>query len=480
MLFNSIDFLIYFIIVVLVYFSIPRRFSWVWLLLVSYYFYMYWNAKYLFLILFSTLITYISGIYIEKNTERPHIKKYTVFLSIILNLLILFYFKYFNFFIENVNNIFSVFDIQRKIQYINILLPVGISFYTFQALSYTIDVYRGTIKAEHHLGKYALYLVFFPQLVAGPIEKSSDLLPQFKYGNEFKFENLKKGSLLMLIGFIKKIVIADRLSVLVDTVFSNPFNYQGLSIVLAVLFFTFQIYCDFSGYSDIAIGCAKILGYKLTMNFNKPYLSNTISNFWRRWHISLGVWFRDYLYIPLGGKTNNKLKTYRNLLIVFLISGLWHGASWNFIIWGGIHGVYLVIEKMINNKKNDKVIYQIFQSFKIFIMVSIAWIFFRANNFKEAIYILKKFIYFPFYINHLNFHNIYNLGLDRKDLILSIVLIILLILSEILKIKEKMLILIVKYNFVLISLTYYMLIFIFLIFGYYGEEVQNSFIYFQF
>jgi len=433
MIFNSIDFLIYFIVVVTVYFCIPKKFTWIWLLISSYYFYMYWNIKYLFLILFSTIITYIAGILIDKIRKKDEIffKKETLIkcillFSIILNLLILFYFKYFNFFVENINYMLSVFNIPKDLNYIDILLPVGISFYTFQALSYVIDVYKEETKVEYHLGKYALFLVFFPQLVAGPIEKSSNLLPQFKIGNTFKFSNLKE-------------------------------------------------YCDFSAYSDIAKGCAKTMGYNLMINFNKPYLSETIGEFWRRWHISLGNWFKDYLYIPLGGKSNNKLKSYRNLLLVFFISGLWHGASWNFIMWGGIHGLYLILEKNSNSKKK-KDMYKVFRIFKIFILVSIAWIFFRANNLREAIFILKSLVLFPFYLDT---SQIFDLGLDKKDFFLSVVLIVSLMLSEFYNLKNK--IINMKNTSIVLRWTiYYILIFIIIIFGYYGNTVQNNFIYFQF
>lgn len=482
MVFNSISFLIYFIVVITVYFCIPKNFTWIWLLIASYYFYMYWNIKYLFLILFSTIITYIAGILIDEIRKKDEVfskkeklKKCVLVFSIILNLLILFYFKYFNFFIENINSVLTIFNLQKEFNHMDILLPVGISFYTFQALSYVIDVYRNETKVEYHLGKYALFLVFFPQLVAGPIEKSSNLLPQFKIGNTFKFSNLKEGLLLMLIGFLKKIVIADRLAVIVNNVFSAPLKYNKVSITIAVLFFTFQIYCDFSAYSDIAIGCAKTIGYNLMINFNKPYLSETIGEFWRRWHISLGNWFKDYLYVPLGGKSDNKLKNYRNLLLVFFISGLWHGASWNFIIWGGIHGIYLIIEKNTNNMK-IKAVYKAFRIFKVFILVSIAWIFFRANNLRDAIFILKSLLLFPF---NLDTSQIFNLGLDKKDFFLSIGLIIILMLSEFYNLKNKI---INMKNTKLIArwAIYYILIFIIVIFGYYGDTVQNNFIYFQF
>ncbi|MGL6168515.1 MAG: MBOAT family O-acyltransferase, partial [Fusobacteriaceae bacterium] len=346
MLFNSLQFLIYFPIVVLLYFLLPFKFRWIWLLIASYFFYMNWNPKYAILMGTSTLVTYLSGILIEKSNsileenQRNKMRKLWVFLSFGINLSILFFFKYFNFLGTNITYILSKIHIGVKIPNFDMLLPVGISFYTFQALSYTMDVYRGDVKAQKNLGKYALFVSFFPQLVAGPIERSTHLLAQIDKEYNFEYERVKNGLLLMLWGLFKKIVIADRLAVLVNTVYNNPTNYEGFVLIIASVFFAFQIYCDFSSYSDIAIGAANVMGYDLMKNFNRPYFSKSIGEFWRRWHISLGTWFRDYLYFPLGGSKVSKSKRYRNIMVVFLVSGLWHGASWNFIVWGGLHGIY--------------------------------------------------------------------------------------------------------------------------------------------
>ena len=302
---------------------------------------MCWKPEYIFLILFSTIVDYYCGLKMEGAQNRTY-KKLFLTLSLFTNLSVLFAFKYLNFFSDSIRYILNEFNIFYNIPYFNVLLPVGISFYTFQTLSYTIDVYRGQKKAEKHLGVFALYVSFFPQLVAGPIERSTRLLPQLKKENSFDYLRFKNGLLLMLWGFFKKIVIADRLAVLVNTVYNNPIDYQGITLIIATIFFAFQIYCDFSAYSDIAIGASKIMGYDLMKNFNRPYFSKSIAEFWRRWHISLGSWFRDYLYFFLGGNKKGQLIWYKNLMLVFLISGLWHGANWTFVIWGFLHGFYMI------------------------------------------------------------------------------------------------------------------------------------------
>ena len=306
MLFNSLNFILFFVIVASVYFLLPSRYRLVFLQLASYYFYMCWNPKYAILIFTSTVITYLSGVAIDKINQSPTIhkkvlyKNWCVAISFSFNLLILTYFKYFNFFIENINIITEKYDVSSGFSFVEILLPVGISFYTFQALSYTMDVYRGDTKTEYHFGRYALFVSFFPQLVAGPIERSSHLLHQFKTKHNFNFDNLWHGGFLILRGLFKKVVIADRLAVLVNTIYDDPTNHQGFPLLVATLFFTFQIYCDFSAYSDIAIGSARIMGINLMQNFRQPYFAKSVTEFWRKWHISLSQWFRDYLYIPLG------------------------------------------------------------------------------------------------------------------------------------------------------------------------------------
>jgi len=344
MLFNSYNFLIFFPIVTLIYFLIPHKIRYIWLLITSYYFYMCWNAKYALILLFSTLVTYISGLLISKannikdKDEATEWKKTYVAISFIINLSILFWFKYLDFVVENINSVLSCFNIQiLNNQSFDIVLPVGISFYIFQALSYTMDVYRGEIVAEKNFLKYALFVSFFPQLVAGPIERSKNLLKQIHERHYFDAQRVKDGLLLMIWGGFQKIVVADRVAIVVDTIFNNFPTYGGMYIVVGAVLFAVQIYCDFSGYSIIAIGSAKVMGFELMENFNAPYFSTSVSEFWRRWHISLSSWFRDYLYIPLGGNRKGKLRKYINLMIVFIVSGLWHGAEWSFIIWGALN-----------------------------------------------------------------------------------------------------------------------------------------------
>jgi len=334
MLFNSLEFIIFFPIVVGLYFIISPRFRWILLLAASYYFYMCWNYKYILLILFSTVVDYFAAIAMSRTSQKKF-KKVFLVASLFSNLGLLFFFKYFNFFSGSINAVLDQFNVFYNVPYYDYLLPVGISFYTFQTLSYTIDVYKGKQKPEYHFGKFALFVSFFPQLVAGPIERSVNLLPQFSQTFKFEYARIRDGIILMTWGMFKKVVIADRLSEYVNEVFNNPESYDGFHNILATLFFSFQIYCDFSGYSDVAIGAALVMGYHLMKNFNRPYLAKSIGEFWSRWHISLSTWFRDYVYIPLGGNRVNISRLLFNLYITFLISGLWHGANWTFAIWGG-------------------------------------------------------------------------------------------------------------------------------------------------
>lgn len=338
MIFNSIDFMLFFPIVVVIYFFIPKRIRYIWLLIASYYFYMCWNAKYAFLIALSTVITYISGLFMEKYFFR---KKLILIFSLVSNLGILFVFKYYQFLLQNINHFRDIIGIAPMEKSLDLLLPVGISFYTFQALGYSIDVYRGDVKAEKNLLKYALFVSFFPQLVAGPIERSKNLLTQVncvEYFRLWNYERITNGAVIMLWGFFQKMVIADRAAILVDKVYGEYWIYGTIELIFATILFAFQIYCDFSGYSMIAVGAARIMGFELMENFNAPYYSKSIKEFWRRWHISLSSWFRDYIYIPLGGNRVSRLKGYGNLMVTFLISGLWHGANWSYVAWGGCMG----------------------------------------------------------------------------------------------------------------------------------------------
>lgn len=342
LLFNSLQFLFFFPIVVLIYFAIPRKARYVWLLVASYYFYMCWNAKYVLLIAFSTIITYISGLLIErvkgcKGNEVRIVcwKKIFVAFSFISNVSMLFFFKYFDFAFDNISAIFLHVGIELNKPEFDVLLPVGISFYIFQSLSYTMDVYRDEVYAERNILKYALFLSFFPQLVAGPIERSKNLLKQINNPTDFQVEGVRHGLLTMAYGLVLKMVIADRIAAIIDPILSHYDYYNGMMILACIVLFAVQIYCDFHGYTQIAIGSAEILGFRLQENFNAPYLASNIKDFWRRWHISLTSWFTDYLYIPLGGNRKGRLRKHVNTLIVFLCSGLWHGADWGYIIWGG-------------------------------------------------------------------------------------------------------------------------------------------------
>ncbi|KKP37427.1 alginate O-acetyltransferase [Candidatus Peregrinibacteria bacterium RIFOXYC2_FULL_33_13] len=424
MAFNSISFLFFFPLVVSLYFIIPHKFRWIILLLSSYYFYMSWNPDLIILIIITTLISYATAIQIYKTKNKKR-KKLLLIFSIIINLGILFTFKYFNFFSEALKILLQNFSIKLDPITLKLVIPIGISFYTFQTLSYTIDVYRGNFKPEKHPGIFAVYISFFPQLVAGPIERAKNLLPQFFEKHYFDYKKATDGLKLMLWGFFKKIVIADRLAMIVNTIYENPSGYNSIALITATIFFAFQIYCDFSGYSDIAIGAAQVMGFNLMDNFKRPYFSRSINEFWKRWHISLSTWFKDYVYIPLGGNKVNKIRRYFNLLTVFLISGLWHGAKWTFVIWGLLHGLYLILELILKPIKNK--IMEFMRLTKLpklmafmeicftFILINIAWIFFRANNLPDAIYIIKNIF------TEMNFNiNGINIGVGWTELIMAI------------------------------------------------------------
>lgn len=394
MLFNSIQFLIFLPIVLGAYFVLPHRFRWMLLLVASYYFYMCWKAEYLLLILLTSAITFFTAFGIGKEEVSTKKRKGLLILSFVSNLLVLFTFKYFNFFSTSLERMASALGMVYLAPHLNVLLPVGISFYTFQALSYTMDVYRRDIKPEHHFGRYALFVSFFPQLVAGPIERTPHLLPQFSEQHFFDERRLVSGFRLMLWGFFKKIVVADRLAILVNAVYNDVESHTGAGFFIATLFFAFQIYCDFSAYSDIAIGVARMFGFDLMTNFRRPYFSQSITEFWRRWHISLSTWFRDYLYIPLGGSRCKRGRFYTNLLIVFLVSGLWHGAAWTFVIWGGMHGICMIIEHMfgLSAKMASRPLIRFFRMGITFGVVFLTWIFFRANTWEDSCYIIRSLL----------------------------------------------------------------------------------------
>ncbi len=494
MLFNSINFLLFFPIVTLIYFIVPKKLRYIWLLISSYYFYMSWNAYYALLIIFSTVTTWASGLLVYKS-KRKSKKKLALVLCLFINLAILFAFKYFNFFVDSLNSVLAFLGIEILHKSFDLLLPVGISFYTFQALGYIIDVYRCEIKPEKNLLRYALFVSFFPQLVAGPIERSKNLLGQMRRIETLKlynYENITSGLTTMAWGMFIKMVIADRAAILVNTVFDSYYAFGTVALAAGAIGFAIQIYCDFMGYSTIAVGAAKVMGFNLMENFNTPYLSRSVSEFWRRWHISLSSWFRDYVYIPLGGSRCSKIRKYFNLLVTFCVSGLWHGANWTFFIWGLINGLYQIIgdftkpfRKNINRlikTKTESFSYKLWQTVSTFFLIDISWIFFRSDTISVALdYIYRMFTRWdPWSLFN---GEIYTLGLDQFEFNILAFSVFVLILTDFLKYFKKQ------------SLTEFLkeqciwfrwivvlgLIFGCIVYGVYGINFDSAqFIYFQF
>ena len=498
MLFNSIEFLIFFPIVMLIYFVVPKKIKHLWLLIASYYFYMCWNAKYALLILTSTIITYTSGLSIEKvrnlsceEAKKNVLKKWIVAGSFVTNLGILFYYKYLNFSLTFLTWVFEKVHIQLNIPAFDIILPVGISFYTFQALSYTIDVYRDEIYAEKNFFRYALFVSFFPQLVAGPIERSKNLLRQLAIPKKFCFEEAREGLLLMLWGFFLKIVLADRITIFVDSVYGDYSTYSGAYLVVATMLFAIQVYCDFAGYSTIAMGSAKVLGITLMENFDAPYFSTSVAEFWRKWHISLTSWFKDYLYIPLGGSRKGNIRKYINKMIVFLVSGLWHGASFSFVVWGGINGLYQVIGEILQPIR-DKIVsvlhlnreslgHKLIQVVGTFVLVDFSLIFFRADRLMDAYKIINSIITVknPWVLFD---GSLYECGLDEKNFRLMLLGIVILLLADFCKGKRiKIREVIVRQDYWFRWLFIAFAISAILTFGIWGPNYNEAnFIYFQF
>ena len=398
MTFNSWEFLLFYPIVALLYFVLPKKLKWPMLLVASYYFYMCYQANLVFLILGTTFISWVASNVIER-TENKKTKKICLAVTLIVCLGVLFFYKYFNFLSGSVTSLIELFGGTPSPVVLDLILPVGVSFYTFQTLSYVIDVYRGDIKTERNFFFYALFVSFFPQLVAGPIERPGNLIPQLKEPKPWNNDDAIKGAKHMIVGFFKKVAVADLLSLYVNEIYNDVESATALGVIIATAMFAVQIYCDFSGYTDIAIGCARIMGIRLMQNFNHPYTATTIKEFWSRWHISLSTWFKDYLYFPLGGSRCSKPRHLMNLFIVFLVSGLWHGAAWTYVIWGAIHGIYQIIgnltigkrnallEKIGLSKKHPVVIYA--RRVIVFVLVCFAWLFFRANSTADALYLVK-------------------------------------------------------------------------------------------
>lgn len=402
MTFNSWEFLLFYPVVALLYFVLPMRARWPMLLIASYFFYMCYQPELVFLIFGTTLVSWGMSMLIER-VESKSVKKLALALTLVVCFGVLFFYKYFNFLADSFVGIIQLCGgTPTKIE-LNLILPVGISFYTFQTLSYVIDVYRGDVKTERNFFFYALFVSFFPQLVAGPIERPSNLIPQLKAEHKFNKPDATKGAKHMLVGFFKKVCVADLISVYVNAVFNNASEATALGVIIASALFAVQIYCDFSGYTDIAIGCARIMGIRLMKNFDHPYMSSSIKEFWSRWHISLSSWFKDYLYIPLGGNRVPKWRYLMNIMIVFLVSGLWHGAAWTFVIWGALHGFYQIIGYLTAkpraalvkrcgfDEKSPAVLWV--RRVNTFILVAFSWIFFRANSTADAFHLVKTLFF---------------------------------------------------------------------------------------
>jgi D-alanyl-lipoteichoic acid acyltransferase DltB (MBOAT superfamily) len=515
MLFNSLQFLLFFIVVTLGYFSLKWRGRWVLLLVASCYFYMVFKPSYFLILLLTIIIDYIAGIWIERtgSPDRPSpARRWLLILSLVSNLGILAFFKYLGFFAENVVWVFdhlSMPSVATQVEgltnriFIRVLhffgendvssfkdnviniLPVGLSFHTFQAMSYTIEVYRGNQKAERHFGIYALYVMFYPQLVAGPIERPQNVLWQFHSYFQYDREEVKAGLMQMAFGLFKKLVIADRLLLLTNHAYADPSQHNGLTLLTATFFFTFQIYCDFSGYSDIAIGAARVMGFTLMENFRTPYIAQSVSEFWRRWHISLSTWFRDYLYIPLGGNRKGPVRQYINMLIVFLASGLWHGPNWTYVIWGGLNGLYQVMavlrDKLLarlgfittparqihspaSEPKTSSPVWAVINTLITFVLIMLTWVFFRARNLGDAMLILQR-------IATLSWSETISSPMNTVEMWFSVGLIAFLL------IKEYVYLTIPTRNTVLFVVLFALTTFATYLFGVFSS---NQFIYFQF
>lgn len=497
-LFNSWQFLLFFPVVTALYFVIPVKLKPIWLLFVSWFFYACWNIEHLPLLLTVTLITYLCGRLLERcktaettARDKKNLKKFILFSGIFSDLAILFYFKYTGFAAELLKMLFAAAGKTLSLPEFDILLPVGISFYTFQAIGYTVDVYRDDIKAEKNLLHYALFVSFFPQLVAGPIERSGKLLAQLKETKKYDHDRTREGLLVMLWGYFLKLVIADRAAVFVDTVYTSYAGFPGSMLLIATILFAVQIYCDFAGYSTIAAGAAEILGLKLTDNFEAPYLSASVADFWKRWHVSLTSWFRDYVYIPLGGNRKGKIRKQLNILIVFLLSGLWHGADLTFIVWGGINGIYRVFGE-ITRRERDRIAealhinkrsvpHRIAGGIITFALIDLTWIFFRAPDITVAGNILSS-VFGRFELSSLSDDALLRGGLDAPELIILFFSVLILLIVDICKqtghfIPRKVSFL----PFPARSLIIVFSVCFILLFGVWGSEYNASnFIYFRF
>ena len=487
MLFNSFSFLIFFPTVTILYFIIPHAYRWFFLLVASCVFYMAFIPIYILVLALTIVIDYTAALLIEQ-TEGEKRKCYLI-VSIVSTCMVLFIFKYFNFFNTNLSQVARFFHWNYSVENLSLILPIGLSFHTFQSLSYVIEVYRKNYKAEHHFGIYALYVMFYPQLVAGPIERPGNLIHQFYERHSFEYSRVTNGLKLMAWGFLKKVVIADRVAILVDQVYKDPTQYTGFPLMAAVLFFGIQVYCDFSGYSDIAIGAAQVMGFRLMDNFNRPFHSASVADFWRRWHISLMTWFRDYLYIPLGGNRTGRWRWYFNLFITFALSGLWHGASWGFILWGSLNGLYLIFSNWTQDLRKKGVqwigldrlptFYQGFQVAFTFLLFCFTFILFRAKTLSDALYTMTHFYSGLGSLEGIKISakSLYSLGLGRYEFIIVIASLGLMECVETVE-KQKNMRQMFSGKPVLVRWAIYYAVVFFLIF--FGEYDDHAFIYFQF
>jgi alginate O-acetyltransferase complex protein AlgI len=487
MLFNSLSFVIFFPTVIVLYFMIPHKYRWFFLLMASCIFYMAFIPIYILVLALTIAIDYTAAFFIEKAEGKK--RKRFLIVSIVSTCSVLFIFKYFNFFNSNLSRVAEFFHWNYPIEMLSLILPIGLSFHTFQSLSYVIEVYRGNYKAEHNFGIYALYVMFFPQLVAGPIERPENLIHQFYERHTYDDQRVMNGLKLMAWGFFKKVVIADKLAMVVNQVYHDPTQYTGVPLIAGALFFGVQVYCDFSGYSDIAIGAAQVMGFRLRDNFNRPFHSTSMAEFWRRWHMSLMSWFRDYVYIPLGGNRVGKWRWYFNILFTFTLSGLWHGAGWGYVLWGTLNGIYLIFSdwtKHLRKRWVEMVGLGRFPTFHkglqiafMFLLFCFTLIIFRTRSLQHAFYM----------ITHLgaglgssqeiktSFKTLYDLAMDRYQLIFALIPIGLMELVEGMEPQKNMRQMLSKRP-ILFRWAMYYLIILFLIFL--GEYNDQAFIYFQF
>lgn len=486
MMFNSMQFAIFFPLAILMYFILPKKIKNLWLLIMSYLYYMCWRPEYALLMLASTVITFVSGLIIGKYKDKRNLKSLAVAVSFVLNIGILGFFKYSGFLIQTLSDICEQLNISVKLPVVDVLLPVGISFYIFQALSYTVDVYREEISPEKNFFKYALFVSFFPQLVAGPIERSKNLLNQFDEVHLFEYERVKNGLVRMLWGFFMKLVIVQRVSIIADLIYEHADTSTGYQLMLGTMAFAIEIYCDFAGYSEIAIGAAEVLGFSLMENFKQPFFAKSCKELWNRWHISLNTWFRDYLYFPLGGSRKGLVRKYINLMIVFLVSGLWHGAAWTYVIWGGLSGIFQVFgdllapvrEKLgalVHLKAGTK-LHRVLSTVMTFLFFCMSLVYFRSETAVKANMIMVK-IFTAFDFKSVLTTSPFSLGLGAYHLMLLMVSMAILLAVDLYREAGHKLSELFAHKSVMRWGFYYCLVILILLSASFGAQ---EFIYFQF